>query len=51
MSQQLSTTIAVVGVDIGKNSFHVMGLDRRGTIVLTFLRGGRRPNFLRCGFE
>ena len=26
--------IAVVGVDIGKNSFHVVGLDDRGAIVL-----------------
>ncbi len=26
--------IAVVGVDIGKNSFHVVGLDARGAIVL-----------------
>jgi transposase len=34
MSQQLSTTIAVIGVDIGKNSFHVVGLDHRGAIVL-----------------
>src|SRR5712692_7653628 len=34
MSQQLSTTIAVIGVDIGKNSFHVVGLDKRGAIVL-----------------
>ena len=31
---QLSTTIAVIGVDIGKNSFHVVGLDQRGAIVL-----------------
>src|SRR5213592_4736492 len=34
MSQQLSTTIAVIGVDIGKNSFHVVGLDDRGAIML-----------------
>src|SRR2546430_16849286 len=34
MSQQLSTTIAAIGVDIGKNSFHVVGLDARGAIVL-----------------
>ena len=26
--------IAVVGVDIGKNSFHIVGLDDRGAIVL-----------------
>jgi transposase len=27
-------TISVVGIDIGKNSFHVVGLDDRGAIVL-----------------
>jgi transposase len=34
MSQKPDTTIAVVGIDIGKNSFHVVGLDQRGAIVL-----------------
>jgi transposase len=34
MSQKLNTAIAVIGVDIGKNSFHVVGLDQRGAIVL-----------------
>ena len=34
MSQTLKTVIAVVGIDIGKNSFHVVGLDQRGAIVL-----------------
>ena len=34
MSQTLNTAIAVIGIDIGKNSFHVVGLDRRGAIVL-----------------
>src|SRR5215510_1507157 len=29
-----STAIAVIGIDIGKNSFHVVGLDRRGAIIL-----------------
>jgi len=24
----------VIGIDIGKNSFHVVGLDRRGATVL-----------------
>jgi transposase len=33
-SQKLNTAIAVAGIDIGKNSFHVIGLDRRGAIVL-----------------
>ena len=34
MPETLKTAIPVVGVDIGKNSFHVVGLDRRGVIVL-----------------
>ena len=34
MSQTLNTAIAVIGIDIGKNSFHVVGLDDRGAIVL-----------------
>jgi transposase len=34
MSQTLNTSIAVVGIDIGKNSFHLVGQDQRGTIVL-----------------
>ena len=32
MSQKLNTAIAVIGIDIGKNSFHVVGLDQRGAI-------------------
>jgi hypothetical protein len=34
MSQNPNTSMAVVGIDIGKNSFHVVGLDPRGAIVL-----------------
>jgi len=34
MSSKLNTAIAVVGIDIGKNSLHVVGLDKRGAIVL-----------------
>src|SRR2546422_7577068 len=34
MSEKLNTAIAVIGIDIGKNSFHVVGLDQRGAIVL-----------------
>src|ERR1035437_1092475 len=34
MSQTLKTAIAVIGIDIGKNSFHVVGQDERGAIVL-----------------
>ena len=34
MAEALKNSIAFVGIDIGKNSFHVVGLDERGAIVL-----------------
>ena len=34
MSEKLNTAIAVIGIDIGKNSFHIVGHDKRGAIVL-----------------
>ena len=34
MFRELNTAIAVIGIDIGKNSFHIVGLDQRGAIVL-----------------
>ena len=34
MPQTLNAAIAVIGIDIGKNSFHVVGHDERGAIVL-----------------
>jgi len=34
MSQTLNAAIAVIGIDIGKNSFHIVGHDERGAIVL-----------------
>ena len=34
MSQKLNSAIAVIGIDIGKNSFHLVGLDERGAIVM-----------------
>ena len=34
MSNKSNPTVATMGIDIGKNSFHVVGLDRRGAIVL-----------------
>jgi transposase len=34
ISQQSNCAIAVIGIDIGKNSFHVVGHDQRGAIVL-----------------
>jgi hypothetical protein len=38
MSQTPNTAIAVIGIDIGKNSFHVVGHDARGAIVLSDFR-------------
>jgi transposase len=34
MSNKLNATVATMGIDIGKNSFHVVGLVQRGAIVL-----------------
>jgi hypothetical protein len=53
MSEKLSATIAVIGIDIGKNSFHVVGHDERGAIVLRqkWSRGqveSRAANLPRC---
>jgi transposase len=53
MSQTPNTAIAVIGIDIGKNSFHVVGHDARGAIVLRqkWSRGqveARLANIPRC---
>jgi hypothetical protein len=34
MSQILNGAVTVIGIDIGKNSLHVVGHDERGGIVL-----------------
>ena len=34
MTEILKSVIAAIGIDIGKNSFHVVGLDGRGAIAL-----------------
>ena len=34
MPEKSATRIAVIGIDIGKNSFHLVGLDQRGAISL-----------------
>ena len=34
MSQNPNTAIAIVGIDIGTNSFRIVGLDQCGAIVL-----------------
>jgi Tfp pilus assembly PilM family ATPase len=38
MSQTFSTAISVVGIDIGKNSFHVVGLNEAASALPS---GGR----------
>jgi transposase len=32
--QSTPSAVATIGIDIGKNTFHLMGLDQRGAIVL-----------------
>jgi transposase len=34
MPHKLNSGIAVIGIDLGKNSFHVVGQDKRGAILL-----------------
>jgi transposase len=34
MSHKLNSAIAVIGIDIGKNSFHIVGHDKSGAIML-----------------
>ena len=43
MSNKSNATVATMGIDIGKNSFHVVGLDQRGAIVLR-QKWSRRPD-------
>jgi transposase len=33
MSSTFTSTIVTIGIDLGKNTFHLVGLDRRGAIV------------------
>jgi hypothetical protein len=39
MSQNLDRAIAVIGIDIGKNSFHIVAW--MGAVPLCFVRSGR----------
>jgi hypothetical protein len=34
MSKTSNPTVATMGIDIGKNSFHIVGLGQRGAIML-----------------
>ena len=53
MTESLKGMIAAIGIDIGKNSFHVVGLDVRGAVALRqkWSRGqveARLANMPRC---
>jgi hypothetical protein len=34
MSNKSTPIVATMGIDIGKNSFHVVGIDERGAMVV-----------------
>ncbi len=34
MPQSTPSAVATIGIDIGKNTFHLVGLDQRGAIVM-----------------
>ena len=34
MSKRINPIVTTIGIDIGKNAFHVVGLDRRGATAL-----------------
>ena len=42
MSTKSNLTVATMGIDIGKNSFHVVGLAADFLTVLAVSRGGLR---------
>lgn len=51
--QSASSTVATIGIDIGKNKFHLVGLDQRGNIVFQLKTsreqlGRRLANVPRC---
>ena len=52
-SQKTPETITTIGIDLGKNTFHLVGLDKRGAIVLQqkvsrSQLGRRLANIPRC---
>ena len=42
MPRQCKDTVAVLGIDIGKNTFHLVGLSKSGAIVLRLKLSGRQ---------
>jgi hypothetical protein len=49
VSNKSDSTVTTMGIDIGKNSFHVVGLDQRGAIVLRHLAVGAERYDLAIG--
>ena len=52
-SQKTPETITTIGIDLGKNTFHLVGLDQRGAIVLQYKASQvqlerRLANIARC---
>ena len=45
-----SAAIASLGIDLGKNSFHLVGQDERGAIVLRIKLSRRGNKYLRTLF-
>jgi transposase len=50
MSPKANSAIAVIGIDIGKNSFHLVGQDKRGGIMLRqkWSRDRRKHDWRTC---
>lgn len=50
MSQQINARVAVVGINTGKYSFHIVGHDHRGAIVLRqkWSRGQVETRLISC---
>jgi hypothetical protein len=47
--QKSSDPIATIGLDIGKNTFHLVGLDKRGAIAMRIkVSRHQRPSPRRC---
>jgi len=42
--QSMPSTVTTIGIDIGKNTFHLVGLDQRGAIVLRLGMIGNAPS-------
>ena len=50
MPRSTNLSVATMGIDIGKNSFHVVGLDQRGAIVARqrWTRSRSEPGWPTC---